>query len=407
MLFRILSHAGMDVQGGGLSLVMDPWIVGSTYWRSWWNYPPPVKETIDALKPDFIYLTHIHWDHFQGPSLRRFPKSTPIIVPKGHFDRMKRDLVAMGFKNVIELAHGESMKLADDFRITSYHFSPFLDSCLVVETEGVVLLNANDAKFMGGPLREVLARHPKIDFVFRSHSSANARLCFDVVDEPDRPVDDGDSYLRSFAAFARRTGAKYAIPFASNHCFLHKDTFAMNATVQTPWKVADYFRQHGIDSPEVKVMVSGDSWSSETGFHISPTGERYFLERDKCIEEYRDSKKEKLEKFYALEARSKISLDEVQEYFSRFTAAIPLPVRMLFRRHPITYVLTAGEKRFVFEVDLASGKVEQREEPLDTGTNPLEIHTSAFIMRQCMALGLFSHLPISKRVRYRVSSATR
>lgn len=69
MKFQIVSHAGLLVCGGDIQLVCDPWIVGSTYWRSWWNDPPVRRELIDSLKPDFIYLTSVHWDHFQGPSL--------------------------------------------------------------------------------------------------------------------------------------------------------------------------------------------------------------------------------------------------------------------------------------------------------------------------------------------------
>jgi len=64
--------------------VCDPWIVGSTYWRSWWNYPPVSPELLASIKPDYVYLTHIHWDHFHGPSLRRFDRATPVLVPKGH-----------------------------------------------------------------------------------------------------------------------------------------------------------------------------------------------------------------------------------------------------------------------------------------------------------------------------------
>ncbi len=73
MKLQILSHAGMTVtSSAGSQLLCDPWLIGSTYWRSWWNYPPVADELIASLKPDAIYLTHIHWDHFTGPSLRLF-----------------------------------------------------------------------------------------------------------------------------------------------------------------------------------------------------------------------------------------------------------------------------------------------------------------------------------------------
>ncbi len=382
------------------------WIIGSTYWRSWWNYPPPAKELIDALAPNYIYLTHIHWDHFQGPSLRKLGKETPVIIPRGPFDRMRRDLLDMGFKNIIELKHGETFAIADDFKLTSYHFSPFLDSAVVIEAEGVTMLNSNDAKLLGAPLDQVLARHPKIDFVFRSHSSANARLCFDVVDAPGAPIDDMEGYLRSFAKFTQRTGARYAVPFASNHCFLHKDTYAFNDTVQTPLIVETYFRDHGITSPELKVMVSGDAWSSESGFAITDNAERYFSDRPAMLDRYRNEKKDKLEKFYALESRSRIKKADVEKYVAKLWDAVPKLARRYFKGHPVTFVLT-GDKRYVFEIDFHSGAVVERDEPRDTADGPLELHTSAFIMRQCMALDLFSHLSISKRVRYRVSKRTK
>src|SRR6185295_4916310 len=76
MLFQILSHAGLLVQGAGKTLVCDPWLVGSAYWRSWWNYPPVPRGLAESLRPDFIYLTHVHWDHFHGPTLRKFPRDT-------------------------------------------------------------------------------------------------------------------------------------------------------------------------------------------------------------------------------------------------------------------------------------------------------------------------------------------
>ena len=193
MKFQVLSHAGLAVTSGGRTLVTDPWIIGSCYWRSWWNYPPVTPQLVRSLKPDFIYVTHIHWDHFQGPSLRKFDKATQIYVPKGNFHRIRDDLVKMGFKNVTELRHGQSVDLTADFRITSYQFGVFLDSALVIECEGITLLNANDAKFMGGPLAEIIKRHPQVDFVLRSHSSANSRLCW-------RFISASNSTLRSCPA---------------------------------------------------------------------------------------------------------------------------------------------------------------------------------------------------------------
>ena len=404
MFFQILSHAGLQIHGAGKTLIFDPWLIGSTYWRSWWNYPPVSRALVDSLKPDFIYLTHIHWDHFQGSSLRKFPLDTPVLVPRGNGLRMKKDLLQIGFKDVREVAHGETVELAPGFTLTSYQFYPFTDSAAVVKCEGITLLNSNDAKFMGAPLEQILRRHPAIDFVFRSHSSANPRLCFDFTDAPSVIPDNSDRYAGDFAAFAQRTGARYAIPFASNHCFLHKEVFHLNSTVTTPVQVEELFRKKGIDTPVLKIMVSGDSWDSGSGFSIADTP--YFRERERFLAEYQADKSAVLEKFYAMEARTSVSLAQVERYFKKFIRALPWGVRFLFRKKPVTYVLS-GSKTFVFQVDLWKGTVRELDGTLrlEDALHPLQIHTSANIMRQCMALDLFLHLGISKRVRFRSTQA--
>jgi UDP-MurNAc hydroxylase len=403
MRFTVLSHAGLEVAGAGVTLVIDPWVVGSAYWRSWWNYPPVSPELVARLRPDFVYLTHIHWDHFHGASLKRFARETPILVPKGHFARMRRDLHALGFRDVRELRHGERVELRRGFALTSYQFYPFLDSAVVVECDGVTLLDANDAKFMGRPLEQILARHPRIDFVFRSHSSANGRQCFDVVDEPERLRDDDSTYLTSFASFVRRSGARYAIPFASNHCFLHADTFPLNHTVKTPFEMERWFRAHGIRRPELRVMLTGDSWDAEEGFSISAETRRWFERREESLRDYRELNRAKLEASAAEEARARLSMRLVERYFEAFFAAVPWPARRWFAGVPLTFVLTAGAERTRVQVDLWRRTVRELPPDEPQPEEPFEIHTSTFVFKRCVALRLFGHLAISKRVRFRTS----
>ncbi len=168
MRFQILAHAGLRVNAAGKELICDPWVLGSCYWRSWWNLPPVPPEVIEGLRPDVIYLTHIHWDHFHGPSLKRFPRETLIVIPFDRYDRIKRDLADIGFENVVELKHGQTMQIAPGFTIRSYHIAPvILDSALLIEADGVTILNAADAKFAGAPLEQILKDYPKIDFALR------------------------------------------------------------------------------------------------------------------------------------------------------------------------------------------------------------------------------------------------
>ena len=68
---KFLSHASIYVESGEFKLLVDPWLIGSCYWRSWWNYPPVRKETYANIKPDAVYITHFHWDHWHGVSLKK------------------------------------------------------------------------------------------------------------------------------------------------------------------------------------------------------------------------------------------------------------------------------------------------------------------------------------------------
>lgn len=400
----MLSHAGLSVTGAGTTLLCDPWVVGSTYWRSWWNYPPVRPELVASLHPDVISLSHIHWDHFQAVSLRRFPLDTPVLVPLGHHDRMRRDLEWIGFTDVRELRHGRATELADGFTVTSYQFGPFLDSALVIESEGVTLFDVTDAKLMGRPLQQVLDRHPDIDVVFRSHSSANGRLCYEIMDAPEEPIDDEARYVRSFVDFAVRTGAGHAIPFASNHCFLHREVWGFNDTIKTPQMVQDEMATRGITRPAAHIMVSGDTWSSDGGFDIAPND--WFTNREEHLRRYRDDVADRLEATYAEEDAATTDVAAMTTYFAALSRSLPYPLRRFFRDRPVVYVLAAGERREAFRVNLATGHVHPVAE-VDDARHPAQVHVSAHVFNNCVERDLFSHLPISKRVRYRVTSGQR
>ena len=407
MEFQILSHAGLLVKNKpGKSLICDPWLIGSSYWRSWWNYPPVSKDLIDSLRPDFIYLTHIHWDHFHGASLKKFRNDIPIIVPRGNYSRIKDDLYYLGYQNIIELKHGETYKLDDNFTITSYQFWVFLDSALLIECDGIKLLNLNDSKHMGLTLKQITRRHKPIDFVFRSHSSANERLSYEIVDEPNAVVDDLDRYIKEFAKTVMATGARYAIPFASNHCHLHKDSFHFNRYIQHPLLVEDYFKKHQIQSPVVQVMVSGDSWSQKNGFRISDKD--WFSNRDKLLSQYLHDQSESLEKFYMQENQTVIEKEVVDEYFGRFSSDLPFFIRNYFKEISFTYVLSAGDvTRYIYNINIYNGRVEElpADTDLDYALYPIQIHTTAFIFLRGIEFKIFSHMCIGKRVFYKVTAA--
>ena len=68
-----------------------------------------------------------------------------------------------------------------------------------------------------------------------SHSSASAYpWCVETEDPSVLAYRSNEDYMRDFSETARLLGARYAVPFASAHCFLHRDTIGYNDTVVSP-----------------------------------------------------------------------------------------------------------------------------------------------------------------------------
>ncbi|MCB0331769.1 MAG: hypothetical protein KDD70_19000, partial [Bdellovibrionales bacterium] len=217
-------------------------------------------------------------------------------------------------------------------------------------------------------------------------------------------VDDAQKYIERFYQFVKKSGARYAVPFASNQCYLHRETFHFNTDGRTPTMVADYWKAHKIEQPQLKVMVSGDAWSEEDGFQY--TGIDWFTNREQILKDYQQEKARTLETFYEKEARAKVSIRHMRRFFDSYFKAVPFFVRNKFKGHPILYVLSAGENRFVYEVDIFKRQVtELPESVVNDQDYPLQIHLSAYVMRHALGVDLMAHLGIGKRIRYRVTKA--
>jgi UDP-MurNAc hydroxylase len=400
--FTILSHAGLCVEHNGVRIVFDPWLIGSCYWRSWWNFPEPPVSLISDLKPDYIYLTHVHWDHFHGASLKKlFAPTTPILVPKVHTTRMLEDLKWLGFTDVREIPHGNSLRLGDDFNLTSYQFNLLsTDSAVVLSGGGRCILNSNDCKHFGWPLRQITTAFPHIDFVLRSHSSATAiPYCIEGYAEMFPEMRSQMNYIDEFSRFALHVGARYAIPFASNHCFLHRETLRFNDTAVLPIDIAAYYQSLAamahVES-ECVVMAPGSKWSEEQGFSIVPFD---YARRNEQISSMLEKHGEALAAQYKKEDQAVADFKAFRLYFLGLIKSIPwlvrrwLKLRVVFRTTDIR-----GEHNWL--VDVESGTVEE------TTRSELDmmIEVPAVVLNDCAMIRMFSVWSASKRLRIRLPS---
>lgn len=397
MRFTILSHAGMYVEHNGTSIMTDPWLVGSCYWRSWWNFPEPKRELVESLKPDYVYISHLHWDHFHGVSLKKLiDRKTPILVPKVCTTRMVDDLKSLGFHNVVEVPHGGEVRLGDDFTLCSYQFGIGVDSAAVLKGGGVCLFDVNDCKLFGLPLRHLLKRFGSPDFVFRSHSSAAALpYCISGYQEDFSDWRSRQDYIEEFSRFALSVGARYAIPFASNHCFLHKETIHFNSTAVTPSDVAAYCNRLAEETgagTQCVVMAPGSSWDDREGFQLADFD---FTRREEYIQGLLRRREETLRRFYLEEDRETADFESFHAYFDGFLKAVPFVLRKWWRA---TFVFRVVDPHGThhWRIDPATRAVREVDQ-VPPGAIVFDVPPR--VLNDCTQIRMFSVWTASKRLR--------
>ena len=392
----VLGHACMLVELNGSRILVDPWLIGSCYWRSWWHFPRPVEVTPELFNVDAIYLTHGHFDHFHFPSLRKFDRAVKIIVPRFITGRMKEGVQFLGFQNIVELSHGVRYPLKGGLAVYSYQHG-FDDSAVVIEGDGTKILNLNDSHVTGLALRQILNRHPDIDFLFRSHAPAQGYpICYEADDPAELRFHRRDDYIVRFLNSIRIVKPRFAVPFASNVCHLHSETVGFNRDMITPREVAQACASaFGAESPAV-VMMPGDSWDSAEGFELS--SQDAYQDSAAVLSELSSIANSKLQASYEQEAAVVPDFEKFRAYLQRFMQALPLGIRLVFRP-VIAFDQPKAERRF-WVVDFNKWKIFQSEE-LPAGTNSV-VHIHPAVLMDAASNGILYFVHISKRMRISV-----
>jgi L-ascorbate metabolism protein UlaG (beta-lactamase superfamily) len=97
-----IGHATVLIELAGLRVLTDPLLRGRV---AHLRRHAPVPEPPGRL--DAILLSHLHHDHADGPSLRRLPRSVPVVAPAGAGRAVRR----LSRRRVIEVRTGERTAL--------------------------------------------------------------------------------------------------------------------------------------------------------------------------------------------------------------------------------------------------------------------------------------------------------
>lgn len=119
-MFKISHYANsfISIEGNESSLVCDPWI-GKTSDNAWYSYPIYNDKEINKkiFNSKFIYISHLHCDHLDFETLRKFKnKNLTFLIKKFKNGTLKKRLSKIS-KRIIEVEPFKKIKLNADFNI--------------------------------------------------------------------------------------------------------------------------------------------------------------------------------------------------------------------------------------------------------------------------------------------------
>ena len=337
MHLTVIGHSCLRIKTRAGVILVDPWLFGSCYWRSWWHYPPSAPPDEEMLSPDFVYLTHHHFDHFHYPSMRRIDRSARVLIPRFGVDVMAGEVIGLGFDPPRELPHGQVINLGSGVRVGSFQYG-FDDSAFVVADGDEVVVNLNDAKFRGLALGQITKRFGPPTIALKSHSFAQSYPVLYTADDPaDLAMVDRDTYIEDFRRTMEFLRPYYAIPFGSMVGFLHPESRPVNRHMVTPPEVVTGINARGgLAASTVVAMAPGDTWSFEQGFDLQETD--WYADRDARLSELAAAAAPAIEARSRSEQGVKLQWPAFERYFGSFVAQCPrliarrlAPERIVFR----------------------------------------------------------------------------
>ncbi|MDP3734125.1 MAG: MBL fold metallo-hydrolase [Nanoarchaeota archaeon] len=229
-----IGHAGFMLEYNNLKLLCDPWVSDSgAFLHSWHQFPP--NDFIDKTKlydADYLYVSHMHCDHFDKEFLRIFPKEkVTLIIADFLSDTFYHELTKLGFPRIITLQDWEKYTLGENFSVMMFKDQSLykIDSLVLIDIAGKKILNKNDCH-----LSEVYFekfREQKIDLLLAQFSGAMwypAVYDYDDIRKNIFSAKIKKNLLDSFVALANGVAAKNIIHYAGPPCFLEEQFFKFN-----------------------------------------------------------------------------------------------------------------------------------------------------------------------------------
>tara|TARA_B100000029_G_scaffold196537_1_gene194605 strand:+ start:2502 stop:3836 length:1335 start_codon:yes stop_codon:yes gene_type:complete len=345
MNLTYLQSSAVMISNNNTKLLCDPWLVDGELYGSWSHYPPSTFKPEEFNDVDFIYLSHIHQDHFSQKTLSQMNKDIPIVIYNFESKSLKKGIEHLGFK-VIELDHNKRTKLKDDFHITIlsadncnpelcnkyFGCTPLekkygltsIDTMSVIDDSDNVVVNTNDCPYdlSYQASSEIMKNFDKIDLLLVGYTSASAfPQCFTMNDDKKKKViqEMKYSFLEKTLKYVQLFNPSYFLPFAGRYTLSGKlstlNAFKGSSTLEEAF---DYFTSSkNLDEKNRCILLNSmSSFDIESGISSKPYSRIDLIEQDEYIKNFLS--KMKLDYEYDLEPTDEELEHLIPKAFQRF-----------------------------------------------------------------------------------------
>jgi UDP-MurNAc hydroxylase len=303
-------HAGMRIDTPAGSILCDPW-VNPAYFASWFPFPDNSQLDWAALgDTDYLYVSHLHRDHFDPDHLRRFvSKKATVLLPEYPTTELEDQLRALGFSSFVKTRTNQPVTLDGGLTVmiqalTSPTDGPIGDSSLWVEYDGVRLLNQNDAR------PSELTEFAKLGHVHAHMLQFSGAIWYPMVYELPQTAKTAfgkqkrERQLDRTIRYIDDLKAAWVFPIAGPPCFLDEELWAFNDLGGDEGNIfpdqqafLDHYRGLGRDNGVILLPGSLAELTADDCRvrHPVPDVREFFADKEKHLIAYRERQRPVIE----------------------------------------------------------------------------------------------------------------
>lgn len=280
MNIQYLQSACVVIENKGEKILCDPWLVDGCYYGSWYHYPKFdfIPKEFDDI--DYIYISHIHPDHFDTKTLEKLKKNIPVLIHEFPQKYLKRNIEELGF-HVEELSNNKRTKLhktwiniiaADNCNPEicsrtfgcNFGFNQFgtsqIDTFSVFDNDEQVIVNTNDCPFEIGQSTAQLIKnkYKKIDFLLVGYTGASDYpACYELttIEKVNEASKKKFKRLQNGVDYVRIFDPTFYLPFAGRYVLAGKLVSLMKYKGESSLDEAYDYLKKNIDQEKNKGIL--------------------------------------------------------------------------------------------------------------------------------------------------------